>query len=202
MQQPSILGNRSSKFSELAVTWPDYPSVVGTLLATVGASGALTGIAALTAQPWLSWLAMIVAVVILAAHRLRQQRVVRSRRQTQQILGARLVSRCLRANGPTPLRSFLERSDGVVLALTTDALLICQADRELNVIATIPLFNVQHVAIEQLHQLLATAADPALTVSVDRHGIAPETFAFAGFEVGISAAHWLQDLRVALPRAA
>lgn len=199
MQQPNLLPGRSRQSREVAISWPDFPSVTATLLSAVGAAGILTGLAALTAQPWLSWLALVVAGAILGTHHSRRKRVERARRETREILGARLVSRCHQVDGPSPLQSYLDRSDGVVLALTDDAVLICQADRKLQVIATIPLFAVQQVSVAGLHQLLAS--DAALTLSVERHGIDHEQFTFGAFEVGVTLSDWLRDLQTVLPRA-
>ncbi len=130
------------------LAWPAPPGVLATLVAAVVVATLFLGIGTLTQQRWLPVLGVVVAVGVLVVHVVRYQRAEAARRQAQQTIGARLMSRCRASGGPEALHSYTDEVDWLVLALTDNALHLCQAE-PLEIFMTLPLYSIGEVQVAE-----------------------------------------------------
>lgn len=137
---------RSTETSgQLALSWPDYPSLVTTLVAAASVAAIFLGVGTLTRQGWVTWVGLVIAAGVLASHSWRHRQATEQRDATRQHLDARLISRCRRLGGPSFMQVYYDQTEAVVLVLSDDALHILH-DEPLQIFSTIPLYDVEDAA--------------------------------------------------------
>jgi hypothetical protein len=126
--------------------WPEHPDIFVTLLATVATASLFLGVGTLTQQHWLTWVGLVVAAAVLFSHLFRH-RCAQSRRQaTAHVMQASLISRCRVRGGSNFMNAYTDSGEPVVLALTDNALHLCQPD-PVRVFLTIPLYNIEDLSV-------------------------------------------------------
>lgn len=191
----------------MPIVWPDHPQVFNTLLLAATAATLMLGLATLMHQPWLTWLGLVIAAGILVWHVWRYRQVMRERRRTHQVLDAQLIGRCRGTGGPRSMQLYYDEHERMLLLLTDDALHICSS-QPLQVVSTIPLYNIADAQVGQpqtplweVDRIEATWKDDvdALNLAVRMGGETLHRLAFHDFERHAPPEQWADALRRAMP---
>lgn len=181
--QPSALG------------WPQYPSVVTTLLAASGIILLFVGVSLLTATRWLTWVGLGLMVLIAGIHLMRYRQAQAQRQGAQTQLKARLVSRCMSAGDNPFLERFRANDDPVVLVLNDDSLQLGHI-KPLTIFSSIPLYDIQGIFLPAGPTQGGEEATKAeLTISFTANNDRHYLLALKEFERHAPASKWVELLQ-------
>jgi hypothetical protein len=151
MQDYRLALDEEPRPDEHSFAWPEHPDIFVTLLATVATASMFLGVGTLTWQHWLTWVGLVVAAAVLFSHVFRHRRAQARRAATARVMQARLISRCRVRGGSNFMNAYTDSGEPVVLALTDNALLLCQPD-PVRVFLTIPLYNIEDLSVVEFSQ--------------------------------------------------
>jgi hypothetical protein len=186
-----LLSKPREKKGDLGYSWPAYPQITTTLLAAVTVAGVFVGIGSLTQQTWMFWLGLLTVGGVMGSHILRYWSVRVQRRDAREAWHAQLICQCSTATG-TGLRlmqGYFRAREPVLLILTENALHLSCSD-QLQIVHTIPLYNIVEAQVVQLPMTQA-ASSTALHLSVHSQGNLLDELAFYGFERHAPASLWV-----------
>lgn len=169
------------------LAWPSYPGVMTTLLASIGVTTLFLGLSAVTNTPWLTWVGLGLMAGVVGLHLWRFWQARKKRALTREQLHANLIGQCRSLDDSSFLKRHNVGAERLLLVLTDDALHLGHHN-PLDIIATVPLYNVESAAAN------GTAAKPVLKLDIRTNSDRVHTLALTDFEANAPAQVWAEAL--------
>lgn len=184
--------NRSSASSNgvpslQSLAWPSYPGVMTTLLAAIGVTTLFLGLSAVTNTIWFTWVGLGLMVGVVGLHLWRFWQARQKRAIAREQLHANLIGQCRSLEDSSFLKRHNIGDEPLLLVLTDDALHLGHHN-PLDIIATVPLYNVESAAAN------GSAAKPVLKLDIRTNSERVHTLALTDFEANTPAQLWAEAL--------
>lgn len=184
--------NRSSTSSNgvarlQSLAWPSYPGVMTTLLAAIGITTLFLGLSAVTNTVWFTWIGLGLMVGVVGFHLWRVWQTRQKRAVAREQLHANLIGQCRSLEESSFLKRHNIGAEPLLLVLTDDALHLGHHN-PLDIIATVPLYNVESAAAN------GSAAKPVLKLDIRTNSERVHTLALTDFEANAPAQMWAEAL--------